>query len=94
MIRSFKIIALTKKGEEVLTNNLNEYHKLPPQGKLMWKALFRRTVTNDPLTLDVKVKNSTLGNMLNPEDVIRKLKESMKNEKARENIDYKIEVKK
>lgn len=93
MITAFRIVALTPKGEAGLQNNLNEFNKLPPQTKLMWKAFFKREVTQKPLTLKCIVKSVALSNMLNPADLIKKLNDSMKNENLKIHIDYKIEVK-
>jgi hypothetical protein len=92
MITSFRIVALTEKGERGLRNNINEFSKLPPQARLMWKALFSRLVSEKPLTLTIGVKNNALGSMLQPTDIIRKLRESMKSERLKEKIDYRIEV--
>jgi hypothetical protein len=92
MISEFKIISITPKGEECLTKNLNEWKKLPPPTKLMWNTLFSRSVTHNPLTLIVRVKNSHLRNILNPSDLIGKLGEAMKSEGAKDKIDYKIMV--
>jgi len=83
-------VALTPLGEECLQRNINEFKKLPPHAKLMWKSLFRREVTMKPLCLRVEVRNSNLSYMLNASDVIKKLVEAMKNEGSKVNIDYKV----
>lgn len=92
MISEFKIISITKRGEDVLQNNLNEWNSLPPHAKLMWKALFSRTVTHNPLVWRVVVKNSALSGMLDPSDLIKKLCESMEDEGCKKDVDYKIVV--
>ena len=92
MISEFKIISITGLGEEVLQKNLNEWDRLPPQTKLMWKTLFSRTVTHNPLTWRVVVRNNALGGMLDAGDLVKKLDKSMSELGCKKNFDYKIVV--
>lgn len=94
MIKSFRVMCLTSKGEEALQRNLDEFARLPPQSKLMLKTLYTREVSHNPLTLLMRIKNNVLAAQLDPHDVKRKLELSMKNEGAVKNVDYKIEVEK
>lgn len=92
MISMFKIVALSPEGEDALKKNLNEWKKVPPQVKLMWKALMKRETSFNPLTFTVEIRNSSLRGMLDPKDLINKIDSAMKSEGVKPKIDYKIEV--
>lgn len=91
-VKGFKVTALSKKGEKILQQQIDEQRKQPIHARLMFGRLFRQETTEKPLSLNITLKNAGLGSVLDPDDFVKKIRESFSEHKCEESRDYLVEV--
>lgn len=88
----FQIISKTYIGKNALEIHIRESRKIGFTQKTMLKQLgiSQNIISNDPFTLSVNIKNKRLSQLINPDHILREIKDVMKKNGAEENIDYEV----
>lgn len=91
-MRKIKIIARTELGRKAMESHIVESMKQNKKNKTMFKLLgFSQYVTaTEPYTIELKIKSNVIGKLLNPVDIISKVKEAITENGALHEIDYDI----
>lgn len=93
-MKSIKIISITDQGKIALEQCIVEGMKEGKASKMMFKMLgyTQEVVENNPLIVEITLKRKVFQKILKAQDMINKIESIMRENKAIQDIDYKIEV--
>jgi len=91
-MRGFIVISKTYDGEQALQRNIDEYKRQPVHMRAILNGIIRRVVLENPLRLEISLKNNAIASAINPKDFLDKLREAMNNEGAEEKVDYEVKM--